>query len=139
MLFRSVSQSRYGGLSGIDGNVSYAIGAAWGWQKPVVALLGDLSFLHDLSGLLALRDSPKAICFVVIHNQGGRIFKWLQPSNSPDYYDALFITDQKIHDFSHIAAQFQIQYHRLTALNSITPTLQAWDQLTHQFIEVVIE
>ena len=39
------------GLAGIDGNISTALGIA-SQRKDTIALLGDLGFLHDLTGLL---------------------------------------------------------------------------------------
>ncbi len=40
-----------------------------------MALLGDLSFLHDVSGLVHLADLP--CTFVVVDNEGGGIFSFL--------------------------------------------------------------
>jgi 2-succinyl-5-enolpyruvyl-6-hydroxy-3-cyclohexene-1-carboxylate synthase len=75
------------GVAGIDGTVSTAVGAALAHQRagggPAVALLGDLTFLHDLQGLLpgdgeALPD----LTLVVPDNDGGGIFAQLEPGQS---------------------------------------------------------
>src|SRR5581483_6912154 len=40
------------GVAGIDGTVSAAVGAALSHSGRTLALIGDLTFLHDASGLL---------------------------------------------------------------------------------------
>ena len=71
------------GANGIDGLVSGAAGAALAARSPTTLLVGDVSFLHDLGGLLAARavDSPLAI--VVVQNDGGRIFDALPLGRVP--------------------------------------------------------
>ena len=44
------------GASGIDGTISSAFGAGAGTDGPVVLLIGDVAFAHDIGGLLA--DTP---------------------------------------------------------------------------------
>jgi 2-succinyl-5-enolpyruvyl-6-hydroxy-3-cyclohexene-1-carboxylate synthase len=62
------------GLAGIDGNISTALGIAS--QRPAtIAVLGDLSFLHDLTGLIQKESINLKI--IVINNDGGGIFSTL--------------------------------------------------------------
>jgi 2-succinyl-5-enolpyruvyl-6-hydroxy-3-cyclohexene-1-carboxylate synthase len=69
------------GLSGIDGSVSTALGAALGRQSSrAVAYLGDLTFLHDANGLVIGPDEPRPdLTFVVPNDDGGAIFTALEP------------------------------------------------------------
>lgn len=76
------------GAAGIDGTVSTAVGAALAWQRGggglAVALVGDLTFLHDVNGLTnATKNSPR-LTFVVLNNDGGGIFELLEPASSVD-------------------------------------------------------
>jgi len=65
------------GVSGIDGLVSGAAGAAAASRRPTLALVGDLSLLHDLSGLAAVARLGTAFAVVAVNNGGGRIFEQL--------------------------------------------------------------
>jgi 2-succinyl-5-enolpyruvyl-6-hydroxy-3-cyclohexene-1-carboxylate synthase len=62
------------GLAGIDGNISTALGIA-SQRTSTVAVLGDLGFLHDLTGLIHNEDINLKI--LVINNDGGGIFSTL--------------------------------------------------------------
>ena len=67
------------GVAGIDGTVSTAVGAALTHPGPTVALLGDLTLLHDTTGLLIGPDEPRpALTIVVLNDSGGGIFGLLE-------------------------------------------------------------
>jgi 2-succinyl-5-enolpyruvyl-6-hydroxy-3-cyclohexene-1-carboxylate synthase len=67
------------GVAGIDGTVSTAVGAALAHPGPTVALLGDLTFLHDTTGLLIGPDEPvPPLTIVVLNDSGGGIFGLLE-------------------------------------------------------------
>lgn len=68
------------GVAGIDGTISTAIGAALVHDGPAFALMGDLTFLHDLTGLLTGEGEPVPDLTVVVpDNDGGGIFAQLEP------------------------------------------------------------
>lgn len=71
---RSVITQR--GAAGIDGLIASAAGATRA-GKPVLLVLGDVSFAHDLGGLLAAREAKAPLAVVVVDNGGGRIFNGL--------------------------------------------------------------
>ena len=86
------------GLSGIDGVVSSALGVAAAnavdGGAALALLVGDLSFYHDLNGLLAARGHGLTATLVVVNNDGGGIFSFLpqaQAVPAPEF-EALFGT-----------------------------------------------
>lgn len=68
------------GVAGIDGTVSTAIGAALAHPGRTIALLGDLTFVHDASGLLIgpTEPVPQDLTIVVSNDNGGGIFELLE-------------------------------------------------------------
>jgi len=68
------------GLSGIDGTLSTALGMALGRRSSrSLALMGDLTFLHDANSLLLGPDEPRPDLTVVVANDnGGSIFATLE-------------------------------------------------------------
>jgi 2-succinyl-5-enolpyruvyl-6-hydroxy-3-cyclohexene-1-carboxylate synthase len=67
------------GASGIDGTVSTAIGAALARGGPAYALMGDLTFLHDSTGLVIGPDEPRPdLTVVVVNDDGGGLFNQLE-------------------------------------------------------------
>jgi 2-succinyl-5-enolpyruvyl-6-hydroxy-3-cyclohexene-1-carboxylate synthase len=68
------------GVAGIDGTVSTAIGAALAHDGRTVALIGDLTFVHDSSGLLIgpTEPIPRRLTIVVSNDNGGGIFELLE-------------------------------------------------------------
>jgi 2-succinyl-5-enolpyruvyl-6-hydroxy-3-cyclohexene-1-carboxylate synthase len=82
------------GANGIDGMTSTALGAAAVAEGPVVLLVGDLSFLHDVGGLMASRLFQLSATIVVVNNNGGGIFSFLPQAEQIEAqtFEALFGT-----------------------------------------------
>ena len=80
------------GANGIDGVVSTALGAAAATGAPTALLIGDLSFYHDLNGLLAARRHGLSCNIVLVHNDGGGIFSFLPQARFPEHFEPLFGT-----------------------------------------------
>jgi len=72
------------GLAGIDGNISTALGIA-SQRKETIAVLGDLGFLHDLTGLIHKEEINLKI--FVINNDGGGIFSTLSQRGVTGFED----------------------------------------------------
>jgi 2-succinyl-5-enolpyruvyl-6-hydroxy-3-cyclohexene-1-carboxylate synthase len=84
------------GVNGIDGFNSTVLGIAAVSKGPVVALTGDLCFLHDANGLLGATDRGVDATFVVVDNGGGGIFSFLPQAEDPEHFETLFGTPQNI-------------------------------------------
>ena len=95
------------GVNGIDGVVSTALGVAARHPGPTVALIGDLAFLHDASGLVTAATSGVGLTLVVVDNGGGGIFEFLPQSSAlpRDRFEALFGTPQDV-DVASVARGF---------------------------------
>lgn len=68
------------GMAGIDGTVSTAVGAALAHPGRTIAVIGDLTFLHDGSGLMIgpTEPQPRQLTFVIPNDNGGGIFEILE-------------------------------------------------------------
>ncbi len=103
------------GASGIDGFTSTAVGVALTSDGPTVALAGDLSIVHDLTGLVVGPDEPvPSLPIVVVDNGGGGIFDLLPYGTAvePATFRRLFATPHGVplhgvaitlgHGFAHV-------------------------------------
>ena len=86
------------GANGIDGIASSALGASAATKKrllpgsPTVLVIGDLSFFHDIGGLLAAKLHSLDLTIVLINNDGGGIFSFLPQAAYPEHFEQLFGT-----------------------------------------------
>jgi 2-succinyl-5-enolpyruvyl-6-hydroxy-3-cyclohexene-1-carboxylate synthase len=92
------------GASGIDGFVSTALGAASA-TTGAVALAGDLSFLHDASGLVV--DEIGDVVFVIVDNGGGGLFDLLPQAEHAPAFERLFVAPHHL-DLSLIGPAFNL-------------------------------
>lgn len=92
------------GLSGIDGTLSSALGAAELFESATL-LTGDLAFLHDINALHLMRELDTNLTVVLMNNNGGGIFCMLPQCSSDPYFDRLFITPHDV-DFAAVAKGF---------------------------------
>lgn len=104
------------GASGIDGAVASAAGLAAGLERPVIALLGDLSLVHDLPSLSQLREVPAGLVIVVLNNRGGGIFSLLplaqvREPGFDELFERYFATPPAV-AFRDVAAAFAMHYAR---------------------------
>ncbi|HET7431949.1 MAG TPA: 2-succinyl-5-enolpyruvyl-6-hydroxy-3-cyclohexene-1-carboxylic-acid synthase [Nocardioides sp.] len=116
------------GLAGIDGVVSTAIGAALGRPSGrALALLGDVSFLHDSGGLVLGPDEPRPdLTIVVANDDGGSIFATLEQGADAyaDRYDRLFGTPHGA-DLAALCAATRTAYLRVSSRPELEQALAA--------------
>jgi 2-succinyl-5-enolpyruvyl-6-hydroxy-3-cyclohexene-1-carboxylate synthase len=88
------------GANGIDGVLSSALGAAATEPpQPVLLVLGDISFLHDLNALAAARLPEVRLTVLLVDNDGGGIFSFLPQATAdradvglPEHFEQLLGT-----------------------------------------------
>ncbi len=117
------------GVAGIDGTVSTAVGAALAYESEgrTVALLGDLTFLHDASGLLIGTGEPRPtdLTIVVANDDGGGIFELLEQGD-PQYagvFERVFGTPHGM-NLAALCAAYRVP-HRRVDLAELTAVLTA--------------
>ena len=114
------------GLAGIDGLVSTATGVALGLpERRVRAYLGDLSFLHDVGGLLrGPAEPPVDLQIVVANDDGGAIFATLEPGGMADAatFERVFGTPHGA-DLAALCAGYGVRHTRVTDVDGLLPAL----------------
>jgi 2-succinyl-5-enolpyruvyl-6-hydroxy-3-cyclohexene-1-carboxylate synthase len=80
------------GASGIDGLVATAAGHAAATGAPVLAVVGDVSALHDLNSLHLAAEVRTPMVVVVLNNDGGGIFRMLPIARHADVFERCFTT-----------------------------------------------
>jgi 2-succinyl-5-enolpyruvyl-6-hydroxy-3-cyclohexene-1-carboxylate synthase len=80
------------GVNGIDGVVSSALGAGAALGSRVVLVIGDLSFYHDMNGLLAAKLHSLDATIILVNNDGGGIFNFLPQAEHPETFERFFGT-----------------------------------------------
>ncbi|MFL6559091.1 MAG: 2-succinyl-5-enolpyruvyl-6-hydroxy-3-cyclohexene-1-carboxylic-acid synthase, partial [Bacillus sp. (in: firmicutes)] len=111
------------GANGIDGTVSTALGAALNSQS-LYLVLGDLTFFHDLNGLIAAKLYNININIILVNNNGGGIFSFLPQSEHPKNFELLFGTPLGI-EFEHAVKMFNGNFTKITD----------WDHLRSELIK----
>jgi 2-succinyl-5-enolpyruvyl-6-hydroxy-3-cyclohexene-1-carboxylate synthase len=110
------------GANGIDGIVSSALGAAAAARSrgggPVILVIGDLAFYHDMNGLLAAKLHALDVTIVIVNNDGGGIFSFLPQAEHPDHFEKLFGTPHGL-DFEPVAAIYGATYQRAGDMASL--------------------
>jgi 2-succinyl-5-enolpyruvyl-6-hydroxy-3-cyclohexene-1-carboxylate synthase len=102
------------GLAGIDGNISTAFGIATKY-KSSSAIMGDLTFLHDISALA--NKSKENLRIYVIDNNGGGIFSTL-PQAEVENFDQLFGTPHNL-DLTKVIAGFEVSVSKVSDLKQL--------------------
>lgn len=107
------------GANGIDGVVSTALGVSAAGE-PTVLVIGDLSFFHDMNGLLAARMLKRDMTIIIVNNDGGGIFSFLPQSSEKEFFEELFGTPHGL-DFSHVIEMYGGRFSRV----------RDWQQFRH--------
>ncbi|SFM48218.1 2-succinyl-5-enolpyruvyl-6-hydroxy-3-cyclohexene-1-carboxylate synthase [Gracilibacillus orientalis] len=124
------------GANGIDGIISTALGMASSGKR-VTLLIGDISFLHSMNGLLLTKNYQLHLTIVLINNQGGGIFSFLpQAKEGSPHYEMLFGTPQSV-AFEKVAALYDFDFRSVDEWSDYLNALEAsYQQQGVSLIEV---
>jgi 2-succinyl-5-enolpyruvyl-6-hydroxy-3-cyclohexene-1-carboxylate synthase len=116
------------GASGIDGVVSTACGIATADPDiPMILIIGDVSFYHDMNGLLAARELPN-LTIILFNNNSGSIFRRLPVSKLGEPFEKLFLTAHDL-DFTHTARLYGLIHTRVATraafIDGLTQAVQS--------------
>ena len=106
------------GLAGIDGNISTALGIATARQS-ATAIIGDLAFLHDLTGLVG--NTSANLRIIAINNDGGGIFSTL-PQAGVAGFETVFGTPHGL-DLEKVASGLGISAKTISSFAELTSEL----------------
>jgi 2-succinyl-5-enolpyruvyl-6-hydroxy-3-cyclohexene-1-carboxylate synthase len=112
------------GVSGIDGSISTAAGAALVSGKHTLMITGDLGFFYD-SNALWNKHLPKNLKIIMINNGGGGIFRYI---DGPDQTGVLEEFFEASHNTSaeYIAKAFGLDYFVASDLYSLQSQLSVF-------------
>lgn len=79
------------GVSGIDGCLSTAVGAALATDQLVTLLIGDVAFFYDRNALWSA-PVPANLRIVLLNNDGGHIFRMIEGSSQQPELEPFFET-----------------------------------------------
>ncbi len=123
------------GASGIEGNIATCVGYAEGSGKRVTAVIGDISFLHDLNSLLLMKQSIVPVVLIIVNNGGGRIFERLPINNYPEILNPFMTTPHDM-NFKLLAGQFDLPYHRIEKPQELA---QSYNRALHSKCSALLE
>ncbi len=127
------------GASGIDGSIATAAGYARASGMHTIALIGDLTALHDLNSLSLLNQEGVRVTLIVINNNGGGIFHFLPIAEHTDVFEKYFGTPHGLH-FEDAASLFGLPYARpTTKAEFIEAYKMAQDSAASSIIEVITD
>ncbi len=124
------------GVNGIDGVVSTILGV--GARSRVLGLIGDLTMLHDVSGLMdGLGPGGGVGVLVVVDNHGGGIFSFLPQADvlERESFELLFATPRP-HDLEAIALAFGHDTSSVSTLEELRSALEKG--LSREGLSVII-
>ncbi|HEX4839991.1 MAG TPA: 2-succinyl-5-enolpyruvyl-6-hydroxy-3-cyclohexene-1-carboxylic-acid synthase [Rhabdochlamydiaceae bacterium] len=116
------------GTSGIDGNIAMITGLAEGSQRPIFAVIGDLTALHDLNSLALLQKCKVPVILLVINNQGGGIFSFLSIAQKKEMFEE-YVAGAHPWQFEDAAKMFHLPYLLMTEPSHLTKILR--EEKTH--------
>jgi len=123
------------GVSGIDGQVSTAVGYAFNSDRLNILITGDLGFLYDSNGLMNKYLKPN-LKIIIINNAGGGIFKFIPGPDTTPNLEAFFVAK---HNWKakHLCKAFGVSYTKTEDIDELTSILPDFFKIKKQIAEVL--
>ncbi len=122
------------GVGGIDGSTSTAMGAAAVSNAFHLLITGDLSFFYD-SNAFWHNHIPNNFKVIVINNQGGSIFRFIEGPDTTDILDTVFESHHQS-EVRGIATAYGIKYRAFYGDENITQVLEHFYNSDTQILEI---
>ncbi|QLG47676.1 2-succinyl-5-enolpyruvyl-6-hydroxy-3-cyclohexene-1-carboxylic-acid synthase [Natrinema halophilum] len=123
------------GASGIDGITSSALGAGSATDDPLVLVTGDLAFLHDSNGLLAVDRCNVDATIVLLDNDGGGIFHKLPIENFDPPFTDQFKTPHGL-EFDELASFYDLEFESVSPVDFISAYRRSLERTGTQVLAV---
>ncbi|WP_341202413.1 2-succinyl-5-enolpyruvyl-6-hydroxy-3-cyclohexene-1-carboxylic-acid synthase [Planomicrobium okeanokoites] len=123
------------GANGIDGVVSTAFGVQAAKKRPAYLFIGDLSFLHDMNGLISSKMQETDLTIIVMNNDGGGIFSYLPQSQEERYFEELFGTPTGL-KFEDAARMYDADYAAVETKEQFVEAKKKKKQKAVKIVEV---
>lgn len=128
------------GVSGIEGFMAATQGLRESSDHgPVVLVIGDISFLHDLNSLALLEKEGRPLLIVLVNNYGGGIFSLL-PLEKGEEILSMMSTPHEI-TFENIIKSFHHDYQRITTPTELTESIKSFNTVNNgvKVLEVMVD
>jgi len=111
------------GVSGIDGQISTAVGVSMVSKKANVLITGDLGFVYDSNGLMLLNNG-RNLKIIVINNHGGGIFRFIAGPDTVEGFETYFEARHAL-NMELLARAFQLDYFKAETQSQVFSGLEA--------------
>lgn len=138
--YKDIRAIGHRGVSGIEGFMAATQGLRESSDHgPVVLVIGDVSFLHDLNSLALLEKEGRPLLIVLVNNYGGGIFSLLPLEKGEEILPLMSTPHEFI--FEEIIKSFHHDYKKITDKSELKPAIEEFNQKTSgvQIIEVMVD
>ena len=138
--YKDIRAIGHRGVSGIEGFMAATQGLRESSDHgPVVLVIGDISFLHDLNSLSLIKKEGRPLLIVLVNNYGGGIFSLLPLEKGEEILPLMSTPHEFV--FEDIIKSFHHDYKKVTDKSQLRPIIEEFNQRASgvQIIEVMVD